>query len=118
MKLSFSLSFLLVVFILASCDTDDPQPVEPAPPVVEQAATEEPPVEKESVVGQPNPVTFPDSAFYQPGIFNAMPYQIMFPRNYDATKSYPIVIFLHGSDERGTDNEKQLKWGASLFKSD
>lgn len=42
-------------------------------------------------------------------------YRVLFPENYDKTKSYPLVIFLHGSVERGNDNEKQLLFGASLF---
>lgn len=42
-------------------------------------------------------------------------YRVLFPENYDKNKSYPLVLFLHGSGERGNDNEKQLVWGASLF---
>lgn len=42
----------------------------------------------------------------------------MFPRKYDSTQTYPVVIFLHGIDERGTDNQKQLRWGSAQFKSD
>lgn len=42
-------------------------------------------------------------------------YRIMYPENYDQSKSYPLVIFLHGSGERGNDNEKQLVHGAALF---
>ena len=42
-------------------------------------------------------------------------YRVLFPENYDKSKSYPLVLFLHGSGERGNDNEKQLVHGASLF---
>ena len=63
-------------------------------------------------------LVFKDSAFYQFANFESLPYRIMTPRSYDSTSTYPLVIFLHGIDERGTDNEKQLKWGASLFQSD
>jgi len=42
-------------------------------------------------------------------------YRILFPLNYDKSKSYPLVLFLHGSGERGNDNEKQLVHGSSLF---
>ncbi len=41
----------------------------------------------------------------------SLPYKIMFPENYDETKQYPLLIFLHGAGERGTDNEKQLANG-------
>jgi predicted peptidase len=44
-----------------------------------------------------------------------MPYRILFPIDYDCGKKYPLLIFLHGSGERGNDNEAQLKHGATLF---
>lgn len=42
-------------------------------------------------------------------------YRILYPQNYDKTKKYPLVLVLHGSGERGHDNEKQLFWGSGLF---
>ena len=33
-------------------------------------------------------------------------------------RKYPLVIFLHGSGERGNDNEAQLKWGVMNFATD
>lgn len=42
-------------------------------------------------------------------------YRILFPENYDKSKEYPLVLFLHGSGERGSDNEKQLVHGSYLF---
>jgi predicted peptidase len=42
-------------------------------------------------------------------------YRILFPENYDRTKKYPLILFLHGSGEKGNDNEKQLTHGAKLF---
>jgi predicted peptidase len=38
--------------------------------------------------------------------------------DYDSSSTYPLVIFLHGSGERGNDNESQLKWGVHNFASD
>lgn len=38
--------------------------------------------------------------------------------DYDPISKYPLVIFLHGSGERGDDNEAQLKWGVQNFASD
>ncbi len=35
--------------------------------------------------------------------------------DYDTLRKYPLVIFLHGSGERGKDNVAQLKWGVSNF---
>lgn len=42
-------------------------------------------------------------------------YRLLKPRNYDETKHYPFVLFLHGAGERGADNQAQLKNGAPLF---
>ena len=42
-------------------------------------------------------------------------YRILKPADYDSTKSYPLVLFLHGAGERGGDNYSQLKWGVSHF---
>ena len=42
-------------------------------------------------------------------------YRVLFPENYDKSKKYPIVLFLHGSGERGNNNEKQLIHGSALF---
>jgi predicted peptidase len=46
---------------------------------------------------------------------NGMPYRILLPIDYDCSKKYPLLVFLHGSGERGEDNESQLKHGANLF---
>jgi len=45
-------------------------------------------------------------------------YRVMYPLNFDRTKKYPLVIFLHGSGERGNDNTAQLMHGAKLFSND
>jgi len=42
-------------------------------------------------------------------------YRVLFPKNYNTNISYPLVVFLHGSGERGNDNEKQLVHGSTLF---
>ena len=41
--------------------------------------------------------------------------RILSPLNFEATKKYPVVVFLHGAGERGNDNEAQLNWGADAF---
>lgn len=40
--------------------------------------------------------------------FKGMPYRLYVPENYDPAQSYPLVLFLHGGGERGTDNEKHI----------
>ena len=42
-------------------------------------------------------------------------YRIMMPKNFSKEKQYPLVLFLHGSGERGNDNKKQLIHGSKLF---
>jgi len=37
-------------------------------------------------------------------------YRMLYP-DWDTLRKYPLVIFLHGSGERGSDNEYQLKFG-------
>jgi predicted peptidase len=41
----------------------------------------------------------------------AYPYQVFAPQNYVATQQWPIVVALAGTDERGSDNEKQVAVG-------
>ena len=47
-----------------------------------------------------------------------LPYRVLFPDNYSKNKNYPLVLFLHGSGERGRDNEAQLQHIASSFMTD
>ncbi|MBL7763721.1 MAG: prolyl oligopeptidase family serine peptidase [Chitinophagaceae bacterium] len=47
-----------------------------------------------------------------------LPYRILYPENYDKSKKYPVILFLHGAGERGNDNTKQLTHGSRLFLAD
>lgn len=49
---------------------------------------------------------------------DTMPYRLLLPENYDASKQYPLVVFLHGRGESGSDNQKQLAHGSALFLRD
>jgi predicted peptidase len=49
---------------------------------------------------------------------DTLKYRVLYPENFDATKKYPVVFFLHGSGERGNDNEKQLTHGSKMFLED
>lgn len=44
-------------------------------------------------------------------------YRLLYP-DYNPGRKYPLIIFLHGSGERGNDNEAQLKWGVANFATD
>lgn len=63
-----------------------------------------------------------DLSLYQKRWFvqngDTMPYRLLLPENYDSSRQYPLVLFLHGRGESGTDNEKQLVHGARLFLAD
>ena len=48
----------------------------------------------------------------------SLPYRLMKPAGYDASKKYPLVVFLHGAGERGDDNKAQLRHGIKDFASD
>ncbi len=63
------------------------------------------------------------SAFSQPSLFSyekfingkdTLKYRQLFP-DANPSRKYPLVIFLHGSGERGSDNDAQLKWGVMNF---
>ncbi len=41
--------------------------------------------------------------------------RILTPLDFKIGKKYPLIIFLHGSGERGNDNASQLVWGGDLF---
>lgn len=46
---------------------------------------------------------------------DTLPYRLLLPDNYDSSKAYPLVLFLHGAGERGNNNEAQLIHGSKLF---
>lgn len=52
-------------------------------------------------------------AFVKDG--DTIPYRMLLPKDFDASKKYPLLLFLHGSGERGSDNKAQLVHGSSLF---
>lgn len=42
-------------------------------------------------------------------------FRMLLPKDFDESKQYPLVLFLHGGGERGSDNKKQLTHGSKLF---
>lgn len=45
-------------------------------------------------------------------------YRMLMPKDFSEEKQYPVVLFLHGAGERGSDNERQLVHGSKLFVSE
>ncbi len=60
-----------------------------------------------------------DTSLFQKKVFirgkDTLRYRVLFPENYRPGKAYPLLIFLHGSGERGHDNHAQLLHGGSVF---
>lgn len=40
---------------------------------------------------------------------NVLLYRVYKPKDYDAAKKYPMILFLHGAGERGNDNKAQVR---------
>lgn len=55
------------------------------------------------------------NTLYVPQVFEGMPCRVMKPINFDAAKTYPVILSLHGGGGKGKDNMKQLKdWNRQL----
>ena len=42
-------------------------------------------------------------------------YRLLLPEQYDESRTYPLIIVLHGAGERGSNNEAQLVHGSQMF---
>jgi predicted peptidase len=67
-----------------------------------------------SVIAQPSLWSFEK---YKNANGDSLLYRQLYP-DANRVRKYPLVIFLHGSGERGNDNDAQLKWGVNNFASD
>jgi predicted peptidase len=46
---------------------------------------------------------------------HSLPYRLLPPVITEPNASYPLIVFLHGSGERGIENERQLIHGGKIF---
>lgn len=46
------------------------------------------------------------------------PYRLLSPQKIEPGQKYPLVLFLHGAGERGSDNGRPLKHGVKAFAAD
>jgi predicted peptidase len=80
---------VLTLAITAFSCKGDPRPAEPA--VVRELARE-----------------LAEGRVAKPGIDTPLVYRLFVPHGYEASKDYPLILFLHGSGAEGTDNRRQL----------
>src|ERR1700722_4666433 len=66
-------------------------------------------------LAQAQPSRFSRENYVENG--DTLAYRMLFP-DANRQRKYPLVIFLHGSGERGNDNDAQLKWGVMNFATD
>lgn len=65
------------------------------------------------------PIRAQDMDLYEKQLFilqeDTLRCRILTPVNFKPGTKYPLIVFLHGSGERGDNNESQLKWGGDVF---
>lgn len=120
MRLNLLRPLIICMLILSACDK--PEEIKPVLPAKDTTATVTKTEAPEKAPGKTESVDSAkiqyNTAEYQYKKFRNMPYRILLPEKYDPSKKYPLLIFLHGIGERGTDNKKQLTWGSSLYQAD
>ena len=63
---------------------------------------------------KPMPIDRFEARTHKDSAGKTLPYRLFQPVKGDAGKRYPLVIFLHGAGERGTDNLKQIGLGGRM----
>ena len=61
------------------------------------------------------PLSYEKGEFVSKNTGDTLLYRYLVPENVQKGKKYPLVIFLHGSGERGNDNQAQLFHGSGQF---
>lgn len=59
--------------------------------------------------------TYEKAIFVSPTQGDSLRYRFLVPEGMNPEEKYPLVLFLHGAGERGSDNEKQLLHGGQMF---
>lgn len=55
------------------------------------------------------PLAAMETKFFMAEDGTLLPYRIYVPEQYEAGKRYPVLLFLHGAGNRGSDNKKHLE---------
>jgi len=61
---------------------------------------------------------FEARVFEEPAYSHPLPFRLYIPPSYDGRVSFPLVLYLHSSGGRGTDNKTQLEFPASVLVSE
>ncbi|MFD1161159.1 carboxylesterase family protein [Hwangdonia seohaensis] len=73
-------------------------------------------------MGTANMLSAQHEALYSKELYinqsDTLQYRLMMPKDFDDSKQYPVILFLHGAGERGSDNKAQLVHGSKLFASE
>lgn len=84
-------------------------------------ATNHVPANERATPAAATPVATPESTIVKPlggGEFTKrmhsspegkLPYRLFLPAEYDSTKRYPLILWLHGASGSGNDNERQIE---------
>lgn len=86
----------------------------------EQKTVYEPFEEVTKVYKLPKKISFnmPEFSF---GVYNdnssgkTLPYRLYVPADYDSSKKYPVLFWLHGAGERGSNNTSQIAYLSKSF---
>ena len=57
-----------------------------------------------------------NKSYYDSQSGYTVPYRLSVPKSFDASKKYPVILFLHGAGELGNDNLSQLRNFSCSFK--
>lgn len=77
-----------------------------AAPAAETVAAE--PIVATNAAPADNQAQLFESLTFKSADGRSLPYRLLSPKSIEPGKKYPIVLFLHGAGERGTDNTKPL----------
>src|SRR5688572_5797919 len=55
-----------------------------------------------------------NARIYTNALLGKLPYRLFIPRGYESSTKYPLVLFLHGSGQSGTDNGAQFQVASPL----
>lgn len=94
-KQVFQLGYYLVLLVLVSCSTP-----KSADSSVTSDSTQQGAVPGKDFFAEHN---------------DTLPYRLFYPTGFDASKKYPLVLFLHGAGALGSDNQAQLNDLPKLF---